>query len=83
MDKNNNYENSLALSVYLVASAPNIRRNVAKLLIRKGLVMVNGEMVTNILHPVYLDDKVMIKDKLLTLSAETDNAFRKKTKINK
>jgi len=75
MNKNSNYEDGIALSVYLVMAAAKIQRNIAKLLIRRGLVTVNDKTITNTLHPVYPGDEVKVKDRPLKMPTFKDFMF--------
>ena len=65
MSKKNNYGRAVALSVYIVNATSNIRRGGAKLFIKSGFVTVNGDVVTNDKHPVYPDDVVKIKGRII------------------
>ena len=51
----------MGLSVY-VSKKFNIKTIVAEAIIRKGLVTVNGKVITTTRYPTFPDDIVVIKD---------------------
>ena len=55
------YHDAVGLSVYITSARSGIRSSVANLLIKRGLVTVNGKVITNTTHPVRPQDKVEIK----------------------
>ena len=65
MSKKNIYSRGVGLLVYIVNAVSSIRRGGAKLIIKTGLVTVNGKVITNDKHPVLPGDVVRIKGRVV------------------
>tara|TARA_R110002074_G_C12325305_1_gene647362 strand:- start:474 stop:671 length:198 start_codon:yes stop_codon:yes gene_type:complete len=61
MMSKDDYYDAMGLSVYIAKSRAGLSSSVAKLLIKRGLVTVNGEVITITTHPVRLTDEIKIK----------------------
>lgn len=59
------YHDAMGLSVYIAKSRIGLSSSVAKLLIKRGLVTVNGEVVTITTHPVRRVDEIKIKGRVV------------------
>jgi len=51
----------MGLSVY-ISKKFNIKSKIAESIIRKGMVTVNGKVVTTTRHPTFPDDIVVVKE---------------------
>ena len=61
MMSRDDYHDAMGLSVYIVKSRAGLSSRVAKLLIKRGLVTVNDEVITTTTYPVRSTDVIKIK----------------------
>ena len=61
MTSKDDYHDAMGLSVYIAKSRVGLSSRVAKLLIKRGLVTVNDEVITTTTYPVRSTDVIKIK----------------------
>ena len=61
MMSRDDYHDAMGLSVYIVKYRAGLSSRVAKLLIKRGLVTVNDEVITTTTYPVRSTDVIKIK----------------------